>query len=84
LDRLDNKFSSGYPAFVKITAMDNTMLLPPVDSLNEFISKVFIAIAIGALVFGLIIFGNDNISTLSEMTDVKRELRGENTFAQLQ
>jgi hypothetical protein len=29
------------------------MLISPVDSLNDFISKVFIAIAIGALVFGL-------------------------------
>jgi len=34
-------------------AMDNKMRISPVDSLNDFISKVFIAIAIGALVFGL-------------------------------
>jgi hypothetical protein len=34
-------------------AMDNKMPISPVDSLNDFISKVFIAIAIGALVFGL-------------------------------
>lgn len=34
-------------------AMDNKMRISPVDSLNDFISKVFTAIAIGALVFGL-------------------------------
>lgn len=37
-------------------AIDNKMLIPPVDGLNDFISKVFIAIAIGGLVFGLSLF----------------------------
>jgi hypothetical protein len=37
-------------------AMDKKMPLPPLDSLNDFISKVFIAIAIGGLVFALSLF----------------------------
>jgi hypothetical protein len=36
--------------------MDKKMPLPPLDSLNDFISKVFIAIAIGGLVFALSLF----------------------------
>jgi hypothetical protein len=37
-------------------AMDKKMPLPPLDSLNDFISKVFIAIAIGALILALSLF----------------------------
>jgi hypothetical protein len=36
--------------------MDNKLPLPPLDGLNDFISEVFIAIAIGGLVFALSLF----------------------------
>ena len=51
------KFTGGNaPVIVHYLKMDNNMLIPPVDGLNDFISKVFIAIAIGALVFGISLF----------------------------
>jgi hypothetical protein len=52
----EKAFNDNLNAFRLKVAIDNKMLIPPVDSLNDFISKVFIAIAIGGLVFGLSLF----------------------------
>jgi hypothetical protein len=52
--------------------MDNKMPLPPLDSLNDFISSVYCNSDWRLSIRIIFILGNDDISALSEMTEIMK------------